>query len=155
MTTTENPATYSIYRTLADYDLHHSGEVAGGRVDTTLNRHPAPQVHEQPRSGWETEYRRVPPYRPANPELDFSLRNQYNNGAEYFFISNMFGGIAWVEVRKNEEFSDMVRWLTTYSDSTTPGERLEARSTTHTFGGRWEESSRRHLAFYQQEALIP
>ncbi|KAF2152846.1 hypothetical protein K461DRAFT_320610 [Myriangium duriaei CBS 260.36] len=98
-TTTENPVTYSIVRTLADYELHHSGASASGPV-AAPSSHPPPRRigQDQNPADWLTEYRRVPPYRPVNTELDFASRNQTLNGIERAFIANMFGGIRIVEL---------------------------------------------------------
>lgn len=96
VTTTANPIHYNLEATLADYDLHHSGEQTEG-LDTSLNAHPAPnssstQSQQNP-SDWPTEHRRVPAYRPINHELDQSERRVYLNGIEQAFVGVMFTGV--------------------------------------------------------------
>jgi len=98
VTTTQNPVVYSISRTLADYDLLHSEQqIDGSQPVADPNPHPAPFTESNP-EGWETEYRRVPAYRPINYDLDFTSRNTTTNNIERFFLINMFGGIRLVEV---------------------------------------------------------
>jgi hypothetical protein len=106
-TTTQTVPRYSIARTLADYDLHHSTpaaekEGAGeGDESAQLDRN-AEQGNNPP--GWETEYRRVPPHRPVNRELDVASRSVTLNGVETFFVYNMFNGIRIVEVSAGHHF---------------------------------------------------
>jgi hypothetical protein len=92
VTTTANPIHYNLEAVLADYDLHHTGE-----VDTSLNAHPAPNTSttqsQQNPSDWPTEHRRVPAYRPINYELDQSERRVYLNGIEQAFVGVMFTGV--------------------------------------------------------------
>lgn len=78
---------------LADYDIHqsqpqtndslHNIEI-GGQIrppqpddfDPTLAAHPTiARLVDNP-AWWESAYRRVPPYRPANRELDLNERRQ-------------------------------------------------------------------------------
>jgi hypothetical protein len=89
VTTTANPIHYNLQAVLADYDLHHTGE-----VDTSLNAppNPAPSSQQNP-SEWPTEHRRVPAYRPINTELDQSERRVYLNGVERAFVNVMFTGV--------------------------------------------------------------
>lgn len=100
-TTTQTVPRYSIARTLADYDLHHSpadnkgsedeeADTQNGQADSDNNTDP---------QNWETEYRRVPPHRPVNREIDIASRSVTLNGIETFFVYNMFNGIRIVEVR--------------------------------------------------------
>ncbi|KAG8624545.1 hypothetical protein KVT40_007612 [Elsinoe batatas] len=97
VTTTQNPATYNIVRTLADYDLHHSEPVEGSAQGIAPpNQHPIRPSEVAPEN-WETEYRRVPPHQPINRELDFEFRNTTLNGVETFFLYNMFTGIQMVQ----------------------------------------------------------
>lgn len=97
VTTTANPTTYSLQATLADYDLHHSGE--DEQLDTSLNAHPSPNGASQNPSHWPTEHRRVPVYRPVNYELDQSERRVYLNGIERAFVFTMFTGVLLQSVR--------------------------------------------------------
>lgn len=95
VTTTANPRVTELRHVLADYDLHHSQplpETAG----------PAPAPNAQPQSttpnppDWETEWRRVPAYRPIDPSLMYGDRNHVNNEIERNFIRVMFGGV-WMQ----------------------------------------------------------
>lgn len=98
VTTTQNPATYTIVRTLADYDLHHSEPVEGspeGIAPPNPRSEPAAQTNPE---HWPADYRRVPPIRPVDHTLDFNARNITLNNIETFFLFNMFGGIQIVQV---------------------------------------------------------
>ncbi|KAF7173774.1 hypothetical protein CNMCM5623_006015 [Aspergillus felis] len=71
---------------LADYELHHSGSEE-------------PQSSERARisqaaqpTNWPSNYRRVPAYRPANHELDYSERPAGSNRGEFVFIQVMLHG---------------------------------------------------------------
>ncbi|ORY19316.1 hypothetical protein BCR34DRAFT_210704 [Clohesyomyces aquaticus] len=94
VTTTANPATYTLQSTLAEYGLHHSEEVP---LDTSLNAHPSPST---PNAGnpatWPTDHRRVPAYRPVNRQLDQTTRRRYTSTPEQIFVGIMFTGV-WVE----------------------------------------------------------
>lgn len=88
VTTTANPIHYTLEATLADYDLHHTGD-----HDTSLNSHPNPAADAQNPSHWPADHRRVPTYRPVNRELDQSERRVYQNGIEQVFVGVMFTGV--------------------------------------------------------------
>lgn len=96
LTTTDNPLTYATVRLLADYDLQHS-DIPEGTTPAAPNPHPAPANVENP-PDWETNWRRVPAYRPADPEIDFEFRNTYNNNIERAFLWHMFRGVRLVSV---------------------------------------------------------
>ncbi|KAI5249146.1 hypothetical protein E4T42_05337 [Aureobasidium subglaciale] len=91
VTLTENRVTYSLGRTLADYDLQHSGEDSD--VSAAPNSRSAPEGTSNNPSDWEDNFRRVPDYRPVDTSLDFSYRDTTQNGIERAFIWNMFNGI--------------------------------------------------------------
>ncbi|EOD47419.1 hypothetical protein GTA08_BOTSDO01959 [Neofusicoccum parvum] len=91
VTTTENRAYYNTVNVLADYELHHS------RADPSTaapppNPNPAPAGVQNP-DDWPTDRRRVPAYRPVQPDLDQSTRRVYQNPAERTFITIMFTGV--------------------------------------------------------------
>lgn len=89
VTTTENPIHYTLQATLADYDLHHTGE-----HDTSVNSHPNPAANAQQNpSNWPVDYRRTPAYRPINHELDQSERRVYLHAGERVFVFAMFTGV--------------------------------------------------------------
>lgn len=97
-TTTQTVPTYSMGRTLADYDLHHSEPAAPEpRQAGEEDQDGSTEKHSNP-PDWETEYRRVPPHRPVNRNLDIASRSITLNGVETFFVYNMFHGIRIVEV---------------------------------------------------------
>ena len=95
VTTTANPRTYNLQNTLADYDLHHSSEEPA-RHEDTLNAHPRsyPQGNgaRNPQD-WPADHRRVPAYRPVDPELDQSQRRVYPIPAVRAFVGVMFTGV--------------------------------------------------------------
>ncbi|KAH9842198.1 hypothetical protein Tdes44962_MAKER01576 [Teratosphaeria destructans] len=94
VTTTQNPRTYATIRVLADYDLHHSRTNELDRqVSAEPNAPPAPPPLRDVSVAWETGFRRVPPHRPINHDLDFESRNAYNNDMERFVLYNLFHGI--------------------------------------------------------------
>lgn len=99
-TTTQTVPRYSIARTLADYDLHHSEATAETKRTEEGDQNTRSDSTEQGNnpSTWEREYRRVPPHRPVNRELDVASRSITLNGVETFFVYNMFNGIRIVEV---------------------------------------------------------
>ena len=95
VTTTDNARITALRHTLADYDLHHS-------QPTEQEASEAPEPNAQPESSaenpadWEDQWRRVPAYRPVNPDLINGDRNQFNNAIERSFIRVMFGGV-WMQ----------------------------------------------------------
>lgn len=97
VTLTENRTVYSLGRTLADYDLQHSGEETD--VPETPNSRPVPQGAGNNPADWEDSFRRVPDYRPVDYDLDFAYRDTTQNGIERAFIWNMFSGIVLTSVR--------------------------------------------------------
>lgn len=98
VTLTENRTVYSLGRTLADYDLQHSGEE--NDVSEAPNARPAPQGAGDNPADWTEDYRRVPDYRPIDHTLDFAYRDTTQNGIERAFIWNMFSGIVLTSVRE-------------------------------------------------------
>jgi hypothetical protein len=92
VTTTDNARVTAVRHLLADYELHHSQPPAG-------EERPAPEPNDRTTAtttsnppDWETEWRRVPPYRPVQNQLD-DQREVYNNEIEHNFIRVMFGGV--------------------------------------------------------------
>lgn len=96
VTTTDNARITSLRHTFADYDLHHSqpseSEVAHAPAP---NNQPTNSTSLNP-PDWETQWRRVPDYRPVNPEMLHGDRDTYNNAIERNFIRVMFGGV-WMQ----------------------------------------------------------
>lgn len=88
VTTTSNARVTAARHYLADYELHHS-------QPESPNPAPAPNHHIKPSTSnpadWETEWRRVPAYRPAVNQLD-EQRNTYTSEVERNFVRVMFGG---------------------------------------------------------------
>ena len=105
VTVTENPATYSFARTLADYDIHHSAD--DEVVSADLNPRPAPQGTGQNPPDWEDNFRRVPEYRPIDHDIDFEYRNVYSNVIERAFVWNLFTGVQLVAVGQCQQPSDI------------------------------------------------
>ena len=140
VTLTENRTVYSLGRTLADYDLQHSGEE--NDVSEAPNARPAPQGAGDNPADWVDNYRRVPDYRPVDHTLDFAYRDTTQNGIERAFIWNMFSGIVLTSVcepvRRNEKVG-VLTWIC--RQRTDSGGLLVERSTTHTSAGRLEEST--------------
>lgn len=97
VTTTQNPTVYATQDVLKDYELHHSGS---SNAAPPPNPNPAPRVQNPP--DWDTEHRRVPPYRPVNRELDLSVRRVFANGRERTFINIMFTGVLTEAVSRSK-----------------------------------------------------
>jgi len=95
-TTTDNPITLTIQRTLADYDLHISGETGPNSSQSPIE--PPNAIHNTPQvsnpHNWPRDYHRVPNYRPINRNLDMVQRPNGSSGPETAFITVMFTGIA-------------------------------------------------------------
>ncbi|KAJ5786280.1 uncharacterized protein N7503_011492 [Penicillium pulvis] len=68
-TTTQTRASVPL---LADYELHHSG--------SQVNEPPASSPSQQ--ISWPAHYRRIPPHRPINYNLDYDERPAGSNPAE-------------------------------------------------------------------------
>jgi hypothetical protein len=91
VTTTTNARILTTANYLADYDLHHSQP-----SDSASSPAPAPNQHaDSPSTGnppnWETQWNRVPAYRPVQNQLD-EQRNTYTSEIERNFVRVMFGG---------------------------------------------------------------
>ena len=95
-TTTVNLQTHNIRAVPADYDLHHSGEHQSRgqtHIGASFNAHPSPSIDRQNPPNWLTNHRRIPAYRPINPNYDQSTRRVYQNNIERAFIGVMFTGV--------------------------------------------------------------
>lgn len=92
VTTTDNARINTLRHSLADYDLHHSQP-----SDEESRQAPAPNPQDDVIASnppdWESQWRRVPAYRPINPALLDGDRNHFNNAIEQNFIRVMFGGV--------------------------------------------------------------
>ncbi|KAM0690167.1 hypothetical protein Q7P36_008934 [Cladosporium allicinum] len=93
VTTTTNARILTTANYLADYDLHHSQP-----SDSASSPAPAPNPHNDSSpsagnpAGWETQWNRVPAYRPVQNQLD-EQRNTYTSEIERNFVRVMFGGV--------------------------------------------------------------
>lgn len=77
----------------SDYDLHHSNTVS---EDNNNDHDESPLQSNDMNSqapDWPDHYRRIPPYRPVNRNLDQSERRVYTNFGERAFLSMMFLGV--------------------------------------------------------------
>ncbi|RSL71452.1 hypothetical protein CEP54_001317 [Fusarium duplospermum] len=72
---------------LADYELHHSQSQS-----CETGTQPAPAASQIDRQ-WDTEHRRVPPYRAINRNRDQSEVRVYTSNVERAFITVMFTGL--------------------------------------------------------------
>jgi hypothetical protein len=91
VTTTQNARILTTASYLADYDLHHSQP-----SESTSSPAPAPNHTDSALSAgnppnWETQWNRVPAYRPVQNQLD-EARNTYTSEIERNFVRVMFGG---------------------------------------------------------------
>lgn len=97
--TTETNARLRVVGYPSDYDLHHSNNSPSplsndnetqNELSSTSQR-PAEVNSEGPE--WPDHYRRIPPYRPVNRNLEQGERRVYTSGAERAFITMMFIGV--------------------------------------------------------------
>jgi hypothetical protein len=90
VTTTSNARVLTTASYLADYDLHHSQP-----SESTSSSAPAPNTPSSVTPGnppnWETQWNRVPAYRPVQNQLD-EMRTTYTSEIERNFVRVMFGG---------------------------------------------------------------
>jgi hypothetical protein len=97
VTTTANPLTSSVLQVLTDYDLHHSRSPETPQTAPVPNRRSDPSPSNPPE--WPTNHRAVPPYRPADRNLDREQRPGGMNAAEVVFIFTMLNGVRINAVR--------------------------------------------------------
>jgi hypothetical protein len=90
VTTTTNARILTTANYLADYDLHHSQPSTAESAPA-----PSPNPSSSATSGnpanWETQWNRVPAYRPVQNQLD-EMRTTYTSEIERNFVRVMFGG---------------------------------------------------------------
>lgn len=98
VTTTANARLTATRHYLADYELHHSqpspesAAAAPGPNETSHQTLTDPSTSASNPSDWETNWRRVPAYRPVVDQVD-EQRNTYTSGVERGFVRVMFGGM--------------------------------------------------------------
>jgi hypothetical protein len=97
VTTTANPLTSSVLQVLTDYDLHHSGSPENPQAAPTPNSRPDSSPSNP--LDWPTNHRAVPPYRPADRNLDREQRPGGMNAVETVFIFTMLNGVRINAVR--------------------------------------------------------
>ncbi|KAF5870409.1 uncharacterized protein Bfra_009795 [Botrytis fragariae] len=93
-TITDNPITTYSRQTLAEYDIHHTGD--DGEINDIIvpsNTSDIPENVENPVS-WPRDQYRIPNYRPINRHLIAAERPNGSNGAERVFITLMFTGVS-------------------------------------------------------------
>lgn len=138
VTTTDNARITSLRHVLADYELHHS-------EPTDEEAQPAPPPNAQNaietsnQAGWETEWRRVPAYRPVQDQRG-EQRDTYNNAVERTFIRVMFGGVYAMAVStvisRNLSRTDGVEQSASWIWRSTGG-RLKSDYFVYKIGGEW------------------
>ncbi|TGO33095.1 hypothetical protein BHYA_0267g00120 [Botrytis hyacinthi] len=93
-TITDNPITISSRQTLAEYDIHHTGDDRGmNDMIVPPNTSNIPENVNNP-SSWPRDQYRIPNYRPINRHLIAAERPNGSNGAERVFITLMFTGVS-------------------------------------------------------------
>lgn len=98
VTTVANPVTSTVLQALTDYDLHHSGDPERPKTPESPNTRSGVAGQTENPDDWDTEHRRVPPYRPIDPNLRGPERPGGTNPIETTFISTMFLGVRLVGV---------------------------------------------------------
>lgn len=105
-TTTEPPAHLeptSLENTLRDYALCYSTTAEPQTFESNLEVVPlVPQRSDNP-ANWPTRYRRIPPYRPVNRNLDLSERPNGSNRGELVFVTVMMNGVRLQSVSCEEQ----------------------------------------------------
>lgn len=100
---------------LRDYELHHSP--APSSSNDAASAH---QARNSP--PWPADYRRIPPYRPADRDRDVSQIRVYTSGIERAFVTVMFAGVfinavssvvAWSGMWANDEQTAAKTWRAT------------------------------------------
>jgi hypothetical protein len=89
VTTTDNPATTQLQHILQDYEIRLTG--AGNGAPAAPN--PTSAIHVENPPGWPQNYRRVPPYRPIDYNLDQEMRPGGGNPIDRVFIFTMLHGV--------------------------------------------------------------
>lgn len=94
---------YGSLRLLGDYELTHTGQETTAQATHEVTQNPTPYVAtqntrddmslEQNPSDWPTDYRRMPPQRPIQRDLDFGVRPAGMNTGEFVFIQVMLNGV--------------------------------------------------------------
>lgn len=98
VTTVTNPVSSTVLQALTDYDLHHSGDPERPKTPESPNSRSRFSRGVENPEDWDTEHRRVPPYRPIDPSLHGPERPGGSNPIETTFISTMFLGVRLVGV---------------------------------------------------------
>jgi hypothetical protein len=92
VTTSTNTASQSVLHLLADYELHHSGQLVEGNFVNGQNQRFDSHVDNP--EWWPADHRMVPKRRPINRNLDKNLRPAGSFFMETCFILTMLGGVA-------------------------------------------------------------
>jgi len=88
VTTTDNPITLQLQHVLQDYEIRLTGEE---NVPARPASREATQLGNPP--DWPQNYRRVPPYRPIDTNLDREQRPDGTSPMERVFIFTMLHGV--------------------------------------------------------------
>ncbi|TGO62070.1 hypothetical protein BCON_0022g00070 [Botryotinia convoluta] len=98
-TITDNPITISSRQTLAEYDIHHTGDDRGmNDMIVPPNTSNILENVDNP-SSWPRDQYRIPNYRPINRHLIAAERPNGSNGAERVFITMMLTGVSLNAIR--------------------------------------------------------
>jgi hypothetical protein len=101
VTTTANPLSGAVLQALTDYDIHHSGNPENPRTPEPPNpQRDLSSTVENP-IDWDTDHRRVPPYRPIDQSLLGLERPNGVNAIETAFIFTMFLGVRTLAVSRS------------------------------------------------------
>ena len=92
-TTNEQQSTVpvSLKAALRDYKLHYSSSDA--TIEPECNLTSSFILNTQNPPNWPTRYRRIPPYRPINRNLDLSERPNGSNRGELLFVTVVMNGV--------------------------------------------------------------
>lgn len=114
--TTESQARLRVVGYPSDYEVHHSNTPSSPLSNDSETQDELPSTSEQPPDvnsespEWPNHYRRIPPYRPVNRNLNQGERRVYINAAERAFITMMFLGVANNAVGSGFHLSFALEW---------------------------------------------
>ena len=103
--TTSTITTQDYLQVLANYDLHHSGDLVEPTVPLPSNLSLPESQRGRNAQGWPEDHQRIPIYRPIDRNLSFEDRPRGRNLSENIFITVMLNGCGINAVR--QRYKDM------------------------------------------------
>ena len=133
VTTTSNPTTTELHRTLDDYTIHLTGR------ETEVLKPRSQPVVENPED-WPEDYHNVPAYRPINRHLDEEERPGGTHPIERVFIFTMLHGV-WLNAVSWDsnilEYGNLCALQTVAQTWRKTGGRINGTFFRYKIGGEW------------------